>query len=264
MATVAERTYRHILVERRDGVAVITMNRPEKRNALSVAHMEELTDAFQQAGQDREVAVVILRGAGPSFCAGHDLNELTGCDAPAARRIFETCTTLMETIQAIPQPVIAQVQGVATAAGCQLAATCDLVVAAADARFATPGVKIGLFCSTPMVAISRVLPRRKVLEMLLTGEPISAQEAYQFGLVNRVVPAEQLEAATWELAQKIRSASPYVVGLGKRAFYRQLELPQHLAYAYAQEVMAMNALADDAQEGICDFLEKRAPQWRGA
>lgn len=264
MTIMTEPSYRYVLVEHRDGIAVITMNRPEKRNALSVAHMEELTDAFRRVGANRDIGVVILRGAGPAFCAGHDLNELTGCDAATARHIFQTCTTLMETIQAIPQPVIAQVQGIATAAGCQLAATCDLVVAAADARFATPGVKIGLFCSTPMVAISRVLPRRKMLEMLLTGDPITAQEAYQFGLVNRVVPPEQLEAETWALAVKIRSASPYVVGIGKRAFYRQLELPQHLAYAYAQEVMALNALAADAQEGMCAFLEKRQPVWRGA
>lgn len=262
MATVAERSYRYVLVERRDGVAVITMNRPEKRNALSVAHMEELTEAFRRTGEDKEAAVVILRGAGPAFCAGHDLNELTGCDAATARRIFETCTTLMETIQGIPQPVIAQVQGVATAAGCQLAATCDLVVAAADARFATPGVKIGLFCSTPMVALSRAVGRKKAMEMLLTGEPISAQEALAHGLVNRIVPDDALEAETRQLARKIAKASPYVVALGKQAFYRQVELPQPHAYAYTKEVMAFNSLAADAQEGMCAFLEKRAPVWK--
>jgi short chain enoyl-CoA hydratase (EC 4.2.1.17) len=170
----------------------------------------------------------------------------------------------MQTIRSIPQPVIAQVHGLATAAGFQLAATCDLIVAAAGTRFQTPGVKIGLFCSTPMVAVSRVLPPKKTFELLVTGEPITAEEAAQLGMVNRVVPLEELEAATWELAEKIRAASRYVVGIGKQAFYRQLELPEHLAYAYAMEVMALNALAADAQEGICAFLEKRQPQWRNA
>jgi len=168
---------------------------------------------------------------------------------------------LMETIQAIPQPVIAQVHGIATAAGCQLVATCDLAVAADDARFATPGVKIGLFCSTPMVALSRAVPPKRAMEMLLTGEPISAAEAREYGLVSRVVPASELEAATLALATQIASASGAVVGLGKQAFYRQLSMPQHQAYAYAKEVMSLNATFDDAQEGICAFLEKRPPQW---
>jgi enoyl-CoA hydratase/carnithine racemase len=264
MTATEQRTYQYILTDVRDGIAVVTMNRPEKRNALSVAHMEELTDAFRRIGEDRDIAVAILRGAGPIFCAGHDLNELTGCDTPTARRIFAVCTTLMQTIRSIPQPVIAQVHGLATAAGFQLAATCDLIVAAAGTRFQTPGVKIGLFCSTPMVAVSRVLPPKKTFELLVTGEPITAEEAAQLGMVNRVVPAEELEAATWELAEKIRAASRYVVGIGKQAFYRQLEFPEHLAYAYAMEVMALNALAADAQEGICAFLEKRQPQWRNA
>ncbi len=257
-------TYRYILTEVRDGIAVVTMTRPEKRNALSIAHMQELTDAFRRIGEDREIAVAILRGAGPVFCAGHDLNELASCDAATARQIFQVCTTLMQTIRGIPQPVIAQVQGVATAAGFQLAATCDLIVAAAGTRFQTPGVKIGLFCSTPMVAVSRVLPPKKTFELLVTGEPMTAEEAAQLGMVNRVVPLEELEAATWELARRIASASRYVVGLGKQAFYRQLELPEHLAYAYAMEVMALNALAEDAREGICAFLEKRPPEWRHA
>jgi len=261
---IATKHYANILFEVQDGVAIVTMNRPEKRNALSLEHMQELTDCFTEIGHESSIAVAILRGNGPVFCSGHDLNEMIGGDVPTYRRIFTVCTTLMETIQAIPQPVIAQVHGVATAAGCQLAATCDLVVAAEDAKFATPGVKIGLFCSTPMVAISRNLPRKKMLEMLLTGEPISAQEAYQFGLVNRVVPAERLAEKTWALAQKIRQASPLVVGIGKQAFYRQLEMTQAQAYAYAQEVMALNALAADAQEGMCAFLQKRTPQWTGA
>ncbi len=264
MAVVELGTYRHILAEVRDGIALITMNRPEKRNALSVEHMEELIEAFRQIGKTSDIAVAILRGAGPVFCAGHDLNELATCDARQARHIFQTCTTLMQTIRSIPQPVIAQVHGVATAAGFQLAATCDLIVAAAGTRFQTPGVKIGLFCSTPMVAVSRVLPPKKTLELLLTGEPMTAEEAAQLGMVNRVVPLEELEAVTWGLAEKIRTASRYVVGIGKQAFYRQLELPEHLAYAYAMEVMALNALAADAREGICAFLEKRQPEWRNA
>lgn len=274
--------FEHIEVAYDGPVAVVTMNRPHKRNALSLAHMRELIEAFQRIGRENQrgnqgarqpignpvrhpggkARVVILRGAGPVFCAGHDLSEMVGAKPDFYRELFDTCTQLMETIQAIPQPVIAQVQGMATAAGCQLAATCDLVVAAASARFATPGVKIGLFCSTPMVALSRAVGRKKALEMLLTGEPISAQEALVHGLVSRVVPDEELEAQTWQLAQKIASASPYVVALGKQAFYRQLELPQEHAYAYTKEVMALNSLAEDAQEGMCAFLEKRPPVWK--
>ncbi|MER3467115.1 MAG: enoyl-CoA hydratase [Thermoflexus sp.] len=263
MAAAATPTYSHILFHVDGRIAYVTMNRPEKRNALSVAHMQELIACFRAIGEDRTIAAVILRGNGPAFCAGHDLNELVGRTPDFYRYVFDVCTTLMETIQSIPQPVIAQVHGMATAAGCQLVATCDLAVASEDARFATPGVKIGLFCSTPMVAVSRNLPRKKVMEMLLTGEPISAQEALRYGLVNRVVPREALEAETRALAEKIAAASPFVVGLGKQAFYRQLEMPQPQAYAYAREVMSFNALAADAQEGICAFLEKRPPRWRG-
>jgi enoyl-CoA hydratase/carnithine racemase len=207
------------------------------------------------------VGAVVLRGAGPAFCAGHDLSEMTGRSPEFYRHLFDTCTVLMETIQAIPQPVIAQVHGIATAAGCQLAATCDLVVAAEDARFATPGVKIGLFCSTPMVALSRAVPPKQAMEMLLTGEPISAAEARAYGLVNRVAPAAELEAATRSLAAQIAAASSAVVGLGKQAFYRQINMPQHQAYAYTKEVMSFNATFADAQEGICAFLEKRPPRW---
>ncbi len=255
--------YKNILLEVAAPIAYVTMNRPEKRNALSVEHMLELTDCFRQIGRRRDVAVVILRGNGPAFCAGHDLNELIGRTADFYRYVFDVCTELMDTIQGIPQPVIAQVHGIATAAGCQLVASCDLAVAAENARFATPGVKIGLFCSTPMVALSRNLPRKKVMEMLLTGEPISAQEALLYGLVNRVVPADTLEAETRALAEKIAASSPFVVGLGKQAFYRQLDMPQPQAYAYAREVMSLNALAADAQEGMCAFLEKRPPRWQG-
>ncbi len=254
-------TYRHILLHLESPIAIVTMNRPERRNALSLEHMQELRHCFQALGEDREVRVVILRGAGPHFCAGHDLSEMVGQDVSFYRLLFRTCVSLMDTIQQIPQPVIAQVQGMATAAGCQLVATCDLAVAAEDARFATPGVRIGLFCSTPMVAVSRNLPRKKTMEMLLTGEPISAQEALHYGLVNKVVPRERLEEETMALARKIAQASPLVVGIGKQAFYRQLDMPQPQAYDYTQEVMSLNALARDAQEGMCAFLEKREPRW---
>ncbi len=260
----ATKTYKNILFETRGRIAYVTMNRPDKRNALSLEHMQELTDCFRAIGQDRGIAVAVLRGNGPAFCAGHDIAEMVGKDATFYRHLFETCTEMMEAIQSIPQPVIAQVHGIATAAGCQLVATCDLAVAAEEARFATPGVRIGLFCSTPMVAVSRNLPRKKVMEMLLTGEPISAQEALHYGLVNKVVPGERLEEETRALAEKIAASSPFVVGLGKQAFYRQLEMPQHQAYRYAQEVMSLNALAADAQEGMCAFLDKRPPRWQGS
>lgn len=259
--TTAAQAYQHVLYESDDRVATITMNRPGRRNALSLEHMEELIEVFRSTGRRGDIGAVVLRGAGPAFCAGHDLSEMTGRSPAFYRQLFDTCTVLMETIQTIPQPVIAQVHGMATAAGCQLAATCDLVVAAEEARFATPGVKIGLFCSTPMVALSRAVPAKQALEMLLTGEPISAAEARSYGLVNRVVPAAELEEATRALAARIVAASATVVGLGKQVFYRQLGMPQHQAYAYTREVMSFNATFPDAQEGICAFLEKRAPRW---
>lgn len=259
----ATRVYRHLLTETTDRIAFVTMNRPDKRNALSVEHMQELTDCFGSIGQSRDIAVVILRANGPAFCAGHDLTELIGQTPDYYRNVFAVCAVLMDTIQSIPQPVIAQVHGIATAAGCQLVATCDLAVASNGAKFATPGVKIGLFCSTPMVAVSRNLPRKKMMEMLLTGDPISAQEALQFGLINRVVPAEALASEALALAQRITVSSPFVVGLGKQAFYRQLEMPQTQAYAYAKEIMSLNAMAADAQEGMCAFLEKRPAHWQG-
>ncbi len=261
MTTAPSQSYQHVLLDVDDRLATVTMNRPARRNALSLEHMEELIDAFRTVGRRGDVGAAVLRGAGPAFCAGHDLSEMTGRSPEFYRQLFDICTVLMETIQAIPQPVIAQVHGIATAAGCQLAATCDLVVAAEDARFATPGVKIGLFCSTPMVALSRAVPAKKAMEMLLTGDPIGADEARACGLVSRVVPADELEGATRALAAQIASASAAVVGMGKQAFYRQLGMPQHQAYAYAKEVMSFNATFPDAQEGICAFLEKRKPQW---
>ena len=258
-----EQAYEHILYEGDETVALVTMNRPKKRNALSLDHMQELIACLKVIGEAGERPVVVLRGNGPGFCAGHDLSEMVGREPAFYRHLFDVCCELMETIQSIPQPVIAQVHGIATAAGCQLAATCDLVLASEDARFATPGVKIGLFCSTPMVALSRAVGQKKAMEMLLTGEFVSAEEALAEGLVNKVVPAEELEAETRKLAEKIAEASPLVVGVGKQAFYRQLEMPTEQAYAYTKEVMSFNASFADAQEGICAFLEKRQPKWKG-
>jgi enoyl-CoA hydratase/carnithine racemase len=257
------RTYEHILLEVDGTTARLTMNRPEKRNALSMAHMQELIDCLKAIGESKEAQVVVLGANGPAFCAGHDLSEMVGRDPEFYRHLFDVCCELMETIQAIPQPVIAKVHGVATAAGCQLAATCDLVVASEVARFATPGVKIGLFCSTPMVALSRSVGQKKAMEMLLTGDFISAAEALAEGLANRVVSAEELEAATQKLADKIAEASPLVVGVGKQAFDRQIVMSKGQAYAYPKEVMSFNASFADAQEGIGAFLEKRKPEWKG-
>ena len=253
----------NLLVELSPPIAVLRLNRPERRNALSLELMEDLIAALVATGANREIAAVILQAAGPAFCAGHDLTEMTGRDLTAYRRIFDVCTDLMTAIQKIPQPVIAEVDGIATAAGCQLVAACDLAVASTEASFATPGVKIGLFCSTPMVALTRAIGRKRALEMLLTGRRIDAATACEWGLVNRVVPREKLSEVTKELSLEIAQASPLVVGLGKAAFYTQIDLDQPKAYAYAKEVMSMNALAADAQEGISAFIEKRKPCWSG-
>jgi enoyl-CoA hydratase/carnithine racemase len=255
--------YQYIVVETDSSIAYVTMNRPDKRNALSLEHMQELIHCFESIAKNRSIAVVIFRGNGPAFCAGHDLSEMVNQSSAFYRQLFEVCTKLMETIQSIPQPVIAQVHGIATAAGCQLVATCDLAIAAEDARFATPGVKIGLFCSTPMVALSRAVGRKKAMEMLLTGDALSAEEAVQAGLINKAVPVKSLEEETKAMALKIASASTFTVGIGKQAFYQQIEMPQHLAYSYTKEVMSLNATAADAEEGICAFLEKREPHWKG-
>ncbi len=240
----------------------ITLNRPEKRNALSLDVMRELIAAFEAIGADRGVKVAILRGVGPVFSAGHDLREMLERSVEEYRTTFDVCVRLMETIQAIPQPVIAEVAGIATAAGCQLVATCDLAVASSAAKFATPGVKIGLFCTTPMVALTRAIGRKRAMEMLLTGESVDAATAAEWGLVNRVVAPGDLEAATRALAEQIASAAGFVIGLGKAAFYAQIDLDQPKAYAYAKEVMSMNALAEDAQEGMDAFVSKREPVWR--
>ncbi len=255
--------YENILLETNGAIAYVTMNRGNKRNALSQHHMEELTDCFTAIGKNKHISVVVLRGSGPAFCAGHDLKEMQNESPQFYQNLFDTCIKMMETIQSIPQPVIAEVHGIATAAGCQLVATCDLAVAADDSKFATPGVKIGLFCSTPMVALSRAVGRKKAMEMLLTGETLSAEEAVQAGLINKAVPYEQLQHETNVLAQKIAEASTYTIGVGKQAFYQQIEMPQNHAYAYTKQVMSMNASSNDATEGMCAFLEKRKPEWKG-
>jgi enoyl-CoA hydratase/carnithine racemase len=225
--------------------------------------MQELIDCLSEIESQRDLRAVILAANGSVFSAGHDLSEMVGRDISEHRRLFDVCTELMEKLQSIPQPVIAEVQGIATAAGCQLVATCDLAIASEDAAFATPGVRIGLFCTTPMVALSRAIGRKRALEMLLTGELVDAHRAADWGLVNRVVAADRLRAETRQLAGRIAQASDMVVALGKRAFYKQIDLDQPKAYAYAKEVMSTNALAHDAQEGISAFLEKRTPSWKG-
>jgi enoyl-CoA hydratase/carnithine racemase len=251
---------------RRDeaGVAWLTLNRPRARNALSVGLMAALDAALAACGADPAVRVVVIGGAGPAFCAGHDLREMRanpGRDACAA--LFTQCAALMTRIVRLPKPVIARVHGVATAAGCQLVASCDLAVAADTARFATPGVNIGLFCSTPMVALTRVVGRKPAMEMLLTGELIDAAEAKAIGLINRVVPEADLDTRVADLAGAIAAKSPLTLAIGKEAFYRQAEMPLDAAYAYAAEVMTRNMLAHDAEEGIDAFLAKRPPCWTG-
>ena len=242
----------------------LVLDRAERRNALSLEVMRALVAALDTIAGDPIARVVVLEGNGPAFSAGHDLAELV--QEPREefyRELFSTCVALMARLHRIPQPVIAKVGGVATAAGCQLVAACDLAVASDTARFATPGVNIGLFCSTPMVPISRSIGRKRVLEMLLTGDMIDAATALDWGLVNRVVPPEQLDAATTDLAERIMRASPYVVALGKRAFYAQEAMDETEAYALTCGVMVENAQAADAAEGMHAFLEKRAPSWRG-
>ena len=256
-------SYQHILLSYESQVAVLTLNRAAKRNALSLQLMRELIHCLDEIESSRSASVVILAAAGKVFSSGHDLSEMVGRDVSEYREIFDVCAHLMLRLQSIPQPVIAEVQGTATAAGCQLVATCDLAIASDQATFATPGVRIGLFCTTPMVALSRAIGRKRALEMLLTGEPVSAQTAADWGLINSVVPAENLSAATRALAVRIAQASPLTVKIGKQAYYDQIDLDQRQAYAYAKEIMTTNALANDAQEGISAFLEKRVPCWSG-
>ncbi|HEV3315728.1 MAG TPA: enoyl-CoA hydratase [Candidatus Angelobacter sp.] len=257
------KNYENLCFTSEGDLAVITLNRPNRRNALSLELMLELIDCLEQIGKDRSLRAVILAAAGKVFSSGHDLSEMVGRDLNEYRHLFDVCSQLMEKIQSISQPVIAQVQGIATAAGCQLVATCDLAVASDQAAFATPGVKIGLFCTTPMVAVSRAVGRKRALQMLLTGEMVDAATAADWGLINLVVPAPELAEATRKLAVRIAEASSLTVALGKEAFYAQIDLDQPKAYAYAKEVMSMNSLAVDAQEGISAFLGKRPPCWVG-
>ena len=247
------------------GIATLTLNRPQARNALSLGMLQALLTELKRIAIDSQVHVVVLAGAGPAFCAGHDLKEIRAENFSSAytRNLFDECARVMLAIVNLPKPVIAQVHGIATAAGCQLVASCDLAVAADDARFATPGVNIGLFCSTPMVALSRNVGRKAAMQMLLTGELIDAATAIRFGLINEVAPAAELASRTAALAAKIAAKSPLTLAIGKQAFYRQTELPLADAYAYTAGVMVTNLSSRDAQEGIEAFIEKRSPVWCG-
>ena len=257
-----------VLLQQRDGpIAILTLNRPRARNSLSEALLIALSETFAAIAADTSVRAVVLTGNGPAFCAGHDMKELTArrSDADGGRAYFKTimttCSAMMQQIVHLPQPVIAAVSGVATAAGCQLVASCDLAVASSAAKFATPGVDIGLFCSTPMVALSRNVSRKHAMEMLLTGDMVEAERAVEIGLINRVVPVgEELDAAV-ALAKQIASKSSYTLKIGKQAFYQQAEMGLAAAYAYASEVMTENMMARDAEEGICAFIDKRKPTW---
>lgn len=256
-----------LLRENRDGIAVLTLNRPDARNSLSEALIAGLTETLRDIAGDRAIRVVVLGANGPGFCAGHDMKEMTAhrCDPDRGRAYFkqlmDSCSAMMQAIVQLPKPVIAAVQGAASAAGCQLVASCDLAIASSAAKFATPGVNIGLFCSTPMVALSRNVSRKHAMEMLLTGDLISAQDAQRIGLVNRVAaPGAEREEAL-KLARQIASKSALTVKIGKEAFYRQLEMSLADAYRYASDVMVENMLARDAEEGIGAFVEKRTPNW---
>jgi enoyl-CoA hydratase/carnithine racemase len=252
-----------LLCEHRAGVARVTLNRPHRRNALSAELLGDLEATLTRLAGEQAVRVVVLAAAGPVFSSGHDLGEMLGGTESIYRELFERCSRVMQLLRKLPQPVIARVQGVATAAGCQLVAACDLAVAADVATFATPGVKIGLFCTTPMVPLVRTIAPRAALEMLLTGRPITAQRALELGLVNRVVPAADLDAAVQEYADALLASSPLTLRIGKAAFYDQLPLDEPTAYERATAVMTDNAQRRDAQEGIAAFLQKRPPQWTG-
>lgn len=245
-----------------NGIGRITLNRPDRRNALSLALLEEFGNALATLGGDPGVRAIVIQGSGPVFSAGHDLGEMVGRKAVFYEELFAKCTDVMMAVQRAQQPVIARVHGIATAAGCQLVAACDLAVAEEGARFATPGVRLGLFCSTPMVPISRAIGRKRALEMLLTGEPIDARTALNWGLVNRVVPMTELDAAVDELAAQIIRFSGDVIAIGKEAFYRQIDQPQLTAYDTTGPIMSRNAVHPDAQEGMSAFLDKRQPRWR--
>lgn len=253
----------YVRVERSGPIARVILDRPERRNPLSLQMMRDATAAIRDLGGDPSCGVVVVTGSGPALSAGHEISEMVDRTLEQEREVFTTCVELMESVQAIRQPVIAEVQGHAVAAGCQLVATCDLAVAVDSARFGTPGVKIGLFCSTPMVAVSRSIGRKRAMQMLLTGETIDAATAVDWGLINEAVPADRLRARVDELAARIADASPLTLEIGKQAFYRQIDLPQDDAYRAMAETMATNAVTCDAQEGMTAFLEKRTPEWRG-
>jgi len=253
-------TDRLLLRKQVDGILYLTLNNPDRRNSLSSRLLVALKESLDHIQDDSTVRVVVVRSEGPAFSSGHDLNELINSDAESYSRLFAACTSVMEAIRLSPKPVIAEVQGLATAAGCQLVATCDLAIASETALFATPGVQIGLFCTTPGVAVSRAIrTKKKAMEMLLTGTPITAHEAVEYGLINRAVPADKLKDEVKELARTISNASAYTVALGKSAFYRQREMDIPTAYKMAEKVMVENLVAADAQEGITAFLEKRTP-----
>lgn len=251
-----------LLLWEADGpLGILTLNRPERRNALSRELLAQLEEKLGALARDTSIRAVILAATGPAFCAGHDLSEMAGHTVAEYRELFDQCVRIMQQMQALPQPVIAAVQGIATAAGCQLAATCDLVVASETASFACPGVKIGLFCSTPMVPLTRTIGAKRAMEMLLTGRAIDARTALDWGLANHVVAADDLLPSARALGLRVAEASGFTIGLGKQAFYTQVDLDQARAYAYTKEVMTLNAIAPDAQEGIGAFLEKRVPCW---
>ena len=252
--------FESIQIERNEDVVTLWLNRPERRNVLTRELMNEVTRALHEIGDGNALGVVV--GArGPVFSAGHDFTQMVGLELSEARRLFQICTTMMETLQSIPQPVVARVHGLATGAGCQLVASADLVVAAEEASFCTPGGKGGLFCTTPMVAVGRVVGRKRALEMALSGDPIDAATAAEWGLVNRVVPRADLDAATAEMVARVTRGSATSKGIGKQAFYAQIDLDQAKAYAYATEVMAAASQIPDSQEGIAAFVEKRSPRW---
>jgi enoyl-CoA hydratase/carnithine racemase len=253
-----------LVTETKGDVVHLILNRPEKRNALSLDLLRELEAALARIAESSGVRVVVLASRGQVFCSGHDLGEMAGCSVDVYRELFALCSRVMLQIRRLPQPVIGRIQGMATAAGCQLAATCDLVVASEGASFATPGVKIGLFCTTPAIPLARAIPAKAAMEMLLTGKPISAQRAYELGLVNRVVPAGDLDAAVEEWASAILASSPMTIRLGKAAFYDQVAMNEPAAYKFGTDVMTDNATRADAQEGIEAFLQKRRPVWKDA
>jgi enoyl-CoA hydratase/carnithine racemase len=263
VSSLPDTEYRNLVVTQDGSAARIVLNRPEKRNALSLELIEELIAALRDVSAWGAARAIVIEGSGPAFSAGHDLSEMVGREREFLGHLFDRCSVMMQTIHDVPQPVIAKVHGIATAAGCQLVAACDLALAAEGTRFATPGVKIGLFCSTPMVPVSRAVGRKRAMQMLLTGEPIDAATALEWGLVNRVVPREELEPAVVELAHAIARSSAYTVATGKRAFYSQIDRTEDEAYERCELVMTENALAHDAQEGMTAFLQKRDPVWRG-